>query len=52
MTLTATFVCQKCYWVATIFKKRDNKTIKTCPMCYAKNIASYPVLIHDNDIVQ
>ena len=45
-------VCQKCYWVATIFKKRNNKTIKTCPMSYAKNIASYPVLIHDNDIVQ
>jgi ribosomal protein S27E len=44
-------VCQKCYWTATIFKKRNNQTIITCPICSAKNISAYSVLIHDNDLI-
>jgi hypothetical protein len=45
-------VCQKCYWTATVFNKRNNQAIKTCPICCVKNISAYSILIHDNNVVQ
>jgi hypothetical protein len=45
-------VCQKCYWAATIYKQRNNKTIVSCPICSGKNISLFSILAHDIDVAQ